>query len=341
MTPILVSHPIFHTPRHTGRHPLAIRRVGALIDFLKALEWLPPDQYREGTAADRETLLAFHDAAYVDALARANNPDVDQKILREHFKIGTLDNPIYPDLFERTSLLVGNAIFAAELALQKRHVFFVPGGTHHGRPDRASGFCFTNDPVFTINHWLEKGLERIAYIDFDAHHGDGVEDAFAADPRVLCVSIHEQKRWPNSGLAHTPTALNFPVPKGFDDAGLSALLARDILPALDRFNPEAVLVMSGADALQGDPLCGLALTIPALRSALIEVLQRASIGVIVGGGGYNPWNAVRHWAALWAGLQGYSIPSSLPPAASSILEELEAPRIPKARIVPEWLTRLD
>ena len=139
MTPILVSHPIFHTPRHTGRHPLAIRRVGALIDFLKALEWLPPDQYREGTAADRETLLAFHDAAYVDALARANNPDVDQKILREHFKIGTLDNPIYPDLFERTSLLVGNAIFAAELALQKRHVFFVPGGTHHGRPDRASG----------------------------------------------------------------------------------------------------------------------------------------------------------------------------------------------------------
>ncbi len=341
MPPILVSHPIFHTPRHTGRHPLAIRRVGALIDLLHALDWLSPDHYREGAPASRETLLAFHDAPYVDALMHANDASIDEKILREQFKIGTLDNPIYPDLFERTSLLVGNAILAADLALQNRHVFFAAGGTHHGRPAKASGFCFTNDPVFALNHWLKKGLQRIAYIDFDAHHGDGVEDAFLNDSRVLTISIHEQKRWPNSGLTSSATALNFPVQSGFDDESFERLLQTDIHPALQKFKPEAVLVMSGADALKGDPLCGLALTIPTLRKAVLSMLDYSPIGVILGGGGYNPWNAVRLWASLWAALQGRVIPERLPPAARAVLEGLEAPRIPKDRVLPEWLERLD
>lgn len=341
MSAILVSHPIFHTPRHTGRHPLAIRRVGALIDFLHAMDWLPPDRYREGAPASRETLLAFHDPAYVDALIHANDPAIDETRLREQFKIGTLDNPIYPDLFERTALLVGNAILAADLALQNRHVFFAAGGTHHGRPAKANGFCFTNDPVFAVTHWLNKGLQRVAYIDFDAHHGDGVEDAFVNDPRVLTISIHEQKRWPNSGLTSTATALNYPVPTGFDDERFKALLDTNIHPALEKFKPEAVLVMSGADALKGDPLCGLALSIPTLRKAVLSMLDYAPIGVILGGGGYNPWNAVRLWASLWASLQGWPIPETLPQAARAVLEGLEASRIPKERILPEWLERLD
>ena len=339
--PILVSHPIFHTPRHTGRHPLAIRRVGALIDLLRALDWLPPDQYVEGEAASRATLRKFHNDSYLDALIRANDPESDQTLLREKFKIGTLDNPIYPGLFERTSLLVGNAILAADLALQKRHVFFAAGGTHHGRPAHASGFCFTNDPVFALHHWLEKGLSRIAYIDFDAHHGDGVEDAFFDDPRILTISVHEQKRWPNTGLASSPTALNFPVPKGFDDDGFRALLKGSIYPALHRFKPEAVLVMSGADALAHDPLCGLSLSIPMVRNAILSVLDHAPIGVVLGGGGYNPWNAVRLWASLWAHLNDRPVPDRLPPEARAILSGLEAPRIPRERVPPEWIDRLD
>ena len=341
MPPILVSHPIFHTPRHTGRHPLAIRRVGALIDVLQALNWLAPDQYREGEAATRERLLSFHDAAYIDALAQANDPECDQNLLREKFKIGTLDNPIYPGLFERTSLLVGCATLAADLAFQKRPVFFSAGGTHHGRPNRASGFCFTNDPVFSIHHWLNKGLERVAYIDFDAHHGDGVEDAFIDDPRVLTISIHEQKRWPNSGLVSTESALNFPVQKGFDDTAFRSLLDVTIHPALQKFKPEAVLVMSGADALQDDPLCGLSLSIPCLRESVLSVIDHAPIRMIVGGGGYNPWNAVRFWASLWAGLNHFPLPDPLPAGVRAILEGLEAPRIPKSRVRPEWLDRLD
>ena len=341
MSPLLVSHPVFHTPRHTGRHPLAIRRVGALIDVLNTLNWLPPDQYHEGEAATREMMLAFHDAAYLDALIHANDPDCDQTLLREKFKIGTLDNPIYPGLFERTSLLVGCATLAADLALQKRTVFFSAGGTHHGRPDRASGFCFTNDPVFSIKHWLNHGLERVAYLDFDAHHGDGVEDEFIDDPRVLTISIHEQKRWPNSGINSTESALNFPVQKGFNDQEFSTLLRKEIHPALKRFKPEAVLVMSGADALKDDPLCGLALSIPCLRNAILATLDHAQIRMIVGGGGYNPWNAVRLWASLWARLNEFPIPHPLPDAVRAILEGLEASRIPKDRVRPEWLERLD
>lgn len=342
MPPIFVSHPVFHTPRHTGRHPLAIRRVGALIDLLRILNWLPADRYSEGQAASYAVMRTFHDEAYLDALIRANDPKCDHARLRETFKIGTLDNPIYPGLYERTTLLVGNARLAAELAYEhKAAVFFAAGGTHHGRPGYASGFCFTNDPVFALRFWLEKGLKRIAYIDFDAHHGDGVEDAFVHDPRILTISVHEQKRWPNSGQRSTANALNFPVASGFDDTQFTQLLRSEIHPALYHFKPQAVLVMSGADALANDPLCGLSLSIRTLKQAIIAVLDHAPIRMILGGGGYNPWNAVRLWASLWATLDNRTVPYRLPPEAVTLLSELEAARIPKSRVPPEWLDRLD
>ena len=99
--------------------------------------------------------------------------------------------------------------------------------------------------------------------------------------------------------------------------------------------------MSGADALQDDPLCGLALSIPCLRNAILATLDHAQIRMIVGGGGYNPWNAVRLWASLWARLNEFPIPHPLPDAVRSLLEGLEASRIPKDRVRPEWLERLD
>ena len=104
--------------------------------------------------------------------------------VRERYQLGTLENPLFPGLFERAAMTVGGSIQAAELALQGHVVFHPSGGTHHGRPDRASGFCYFNDPVFAIRTLLAAGIGTVAYVDLDAHHGDGVEDAFRADSRV-------------------------------------------------------------------------------------------------------------------------------------------------------------
>src|SRR5690606_37637711 len=124
-------------------------------------------------------------------------------------------NPLFPGLFERAATSVGGSILAARLALEGRIAYHPAGGTHHGRPDRASGFCYFNDPAFAILALLEAGLERVLYVDLDAHHGDGVQDAFAADERVHTVSIHEAGRWPGTGAASDTgdgRACNLPVP---------------------------------------------------------------------------------------------------------------------------------
>src|SRR5207344_3103305 len=99
---------------------------------------------------------------------------------RTRYGLGTMENPLFPGLFERAATSVGGSILAAQLALEGRVAFHPAGGTHHGRPGRASGFCYFNDPVFAVLTLLRAGLERVLYVDLDAHHGDGVQDAFAA-----------------------------------------------------------------------------------------------------------------------------------------------------------------
>ena len=207
-------------------------------------------------------------------------------------------------------------MLAAELALEGHVVFHPSGGTHHGRPDRASGFCYFNDPVFALLTLLEHGLERLLYVDLDAHHGDGVQDAFADDPRVLTVSIHEEKRWPHSGLVDDRArggARNLPVPAGFNDDELGFLMREAVLPLADAFAPQAVVVTCGADPLAGDPLSKLELSNVALWQAVESLVQLTQRSVVLGGGGYNPWTVVRCWSGLWGRLSGREIPAGLPP----------------------------
>ena len=120
---------------------------------------------------------------------------------RARYQLGKIDNPIFPEVFRRPATAAGGSILAAELLAEGGIVYSPAGGTHHGRPDRASGFCYFNDPVLGILAMLDRGLERIFYVDIDAHHGDGVQDAFADDDRVLTVSVHEGARWPYTGAA--------------------------------------------------------------------------------------------------------------------------------------------
>ena len=169
------------------------------MDLCRALGWLGPGEFHASPRASERELAWFHTRDYVDALRRATEAGIVDIETRERYRLGTMENPLFPGVFERAATSVGGSIRAAELALEGRIAYHPAGGTHHGRPDRAAGFCYFNDPVFAILALLKGGLERMLYVDLDAHHGDGVQDAFADDPRVWTISIHEQGRWPNTG----------------------------------------------------------------------------------------------------------------------------------------------
>jgi len=163
--------------------------------------WLPDEVYRESAAASPAEIVRFHDPAYLRALRegekRLELPEED----RERYNLGRLENPIHGTMYSRPAISAGAVLSAAEIlaSVDAGIVYSPAGGTHHGRPNRASGFCYFNDLVLGILRLQDLGLRRVLYLDFDAHHGDGVQDAFARDPDVFTISVHEERRWPFTG----------------------------------------------------------------------------------------------------------------------------------------------
>lgn len=343
LSALFVGHDLYRQAGYGANHPLAIARVGPVMDLCFALGWLGEADYRESPRATQAQLTAFHTPEYVQALRHASETGRVDAQARERHRLGTMENPLFPRLFERAATSVGGSVFAAELALEGRIVFHPAGGTHHGRPDRASGFCYFNDPVFAILTLLDHGLGRVLYVDLDAHHGDAVQDAFARDERVFTVSIHEQGRWPGTGLASDigeGRARNLPVPRGFNDSELEILLESIVFPLAGRVRPQAVVITCGADALAGDPLSAMALSNVALWSAAERLAALAPASVVLGGGGYNPWTVTRYWSGLWGRLSGRPIPHTLPPEARAILAPLSCDLVDDEDFDPAWLDTL-
>lgn len=343
LPPVFVSHEIYRHAGYNPNHPLGIARVGPVMDLCRTLGWLDPASYRESPRATEHELAWFHTPEYVQALRRACETGHVELQVRERHRLGTMENPLFPGLYERASTSVGGSILAAELALEGRTAFHPAGGTHHGRPDRASGFCYFNDPVFSILALLRKGAARVLYVDLDAHHGDGVQDAFATEPRVHTVSIHEDGRWPHTGAVADiggGRSCNLPVPPGFNDCELEALVEGVVLPLAGRIAPQALVLTCGADALAGDPLSRMALSNVALWSAAERIAATAPAAVVLGGGGYNPWTTVRYWAGLWGTLSRQPIPPALTAPARAILESLTCDLVDDEDIQPAWLTTL-
>jgi acetoin utilization protein AcuC len=197
--------------------------------------------------------------------------------------------------------------------------------------------------VFAVLTLLEAGLERVLYVDLDAHHGDAVQDAFAQHRRVWTLSLHEGGRWPFTGDAADTAggrACNLPVPRGFNDSELAVLLDAVILPLGERVAPQAVVAVCGADALAGDPLSSMALSNVALWSAIERIAALAPAAVVLGGGGYNPWTLTRYWAGLWGRLSGRAAPATLPEIARRVLAGLRCDLIDDEDVLPSWLTTL-
>ena len=324
-------------------HPLAIPRVATVLNLCAALDWFRPGEFRSSPCATVDELCAFHDRDYVEALRLADATLQVALAVRERYRIGTSENPLFPGVFAKAATAVGGSMLAAELAIEGWLSFHPAGGTHHGRTNRASGFCYFNDPVFALRRLVERGLAPVLYVDLDAHHGDGVQDATQHDQRVHTLSIHESGRWPFTGSADDRgggRSRNLPVPAGFNDSELEFLMDEAVLPYAADLRPEAIVITCGTDALAGDPLSGLMLSNGALWRAVQALIETAPAAVVLGGGGYNPWTLARCWTGLWGILSGREIPAALPRRASMILESLTCDFVDDEEIRPEWLTTL-
>ena len=337
--PMFLGSELFARAAFPGNHPLSIIRHSAVLELSRLMGWLDDEHYLEVAPVPVTRLLEFHDRRYVEALQYADSAGVVARDVRERYNLGTLENPLFPGMFDRARATVGGSIAAAELALAGHAAFHPSGGTHHGRPDRAVGFCYFNDPVFAIRTFLEGGLERVAYVDLDAHHGDGVEAAFADDARVATLSVHEADRWPHSGQASEPDRgiFNLPVPRGCNDSELDFLVRNVVLPVLAMHRADGLVLCCGADSLAGDPLSGMALSNVSLWRTVEALLALGVPTVVLGGGGYNPWTLTRYWAGLWATITGAAVPPTLPPAASALLESMECDLVDEEDRNPAWL----
>ena len=343
MNAAFVSHPAFQVPGFGKHHPLSINRQAAVLDLCEAMGWLTSHPIHEPQLPSRATLERFHTPGYLDAFESSARLMMATPHVRERYNLGTMECPLFAGVWDRARATVGGSILAAELALMGNVAFHPGGGTHHGRPGRAAGFCYLNDPVFAILRFLDAGLSRVLYVDLDAHHGDGVEAAFANDPRVTMVSIHEEGRWPGTGGISSPAsknAYNFPVPRHINDCEFSFLVDEVCKRRLNSLKPQAVVIICGADPLKGDPLSSMELSNATLWKAVAKCIALADHAVVLGGGGYNPWTTARAWAGLWAQLSGQPIPDRLTGTASSVLAHLSCDLIEDEDRNPAWLTTL-
>ncbi|RLV50482.1 acetoin utilization protein AcuC [Nocardioides mangrovicus] len=262
--------------------------------------------------ASDEDLLTVHTPQMIEAVRRASLDPDDADLA---FGLGNDDNPTFAGMHEASRHVVGASIEAARLVWEGGydHAANVAGGLHHAMPDRASGFCVYNDIAVAIR-WLQRqGAKRIAYVDLDVHHGDGVEKVFWDDPSVLTVSLHEtgQMLFPGTGFAHDVggrgaegSAVNVALPPGTADAGWLRAFHAVVPPLLREFAPDVLVTQHGCDSHRADPLAHLMLSIDGQRAAyatLHDLAHEVSGGkwVAVGGGGYAVVEVVpRAWTHL-------------------------------------------
>jgi acetoin utilization protein AcuC len=312
-------------------HPLAPVRVELTIALARALGVLdlPSASVVVPAPAEAEELELVHDADYIDAVRQAGRDGLGNG----RYGLGTPDNPVFAGMHEASALVVGATLAAARAVWpgEARHAVNIAGGLHHAMRRSASGFCIYNDPAIAISWLLASGAQRVAYVDLDVHHGDGVQTAFYADPRVLTISLHEHPAtlFPGTGLASEigtgdgrGYAVNVALPAGTGDAGWLRAFDAVVPPLLRSFRPEVLVSQHGCDSHRLDPLAHLELSVDAHRRAALMVHDLAhevadGRWLLTGGGGYQLVQVVpRSWTHLLAVAAGRPVePGQMVPAS--------------------------
>jgi acetoin utilization protein AcuC len=302
-------------------------RAELAIELADALGVLRRPGWTEVQAdpADGDQLRLVHDEVYIGVVSSVER--LPAWVLT-NFGLGTEDTPVFEGIHEAASAVVGGTLAACREVWsgRSRHAVSLVGGLHHAMRDAASGFCVYNDAAIGIAELLQAGCARVAYVDLDAHHGDGVEAAFASDPRVLTISLHQDGRtiFPGTGASSDignvgaeGYAVNVPLPLGTDDSGWLRAFSGVVPVLLREFAPEVVVTQCGCDGHRNDPLTDLRVSVEGFAIAyrlMHDLVHEVCDGrwVVLGGGGYDLVSAVpRTWASLLAVISGESLPADL------------------------------
>ena len=276
-------------------------------------------------SATEEELAWLHTSEYVAAVRMLGSGSGAADSARFGFS-GQGDNPVYPGMYEAAALSTGGSLIAAEMVASGAvgAAFNISGGLHHAAAGHASGFCVFNDPALAVHYFLNRGM-RVAYVDIDAHHGDGVQEAFYADDRVLTISVHEsgQYLFPGTGFvsemgegAGRGYSVNLPLyPYTGDDLYVESF--KQVVPPLVRaFAPDVLVTQLGIDSYHSDPLTHLQLTTEGYIETIRELARLDLPWLALGGGGYDVTAVARSWTLAYGVMLGIDWPDRLPPGFS-------------------------
>ena len=303
-------------------HPLRMERLGLTWRLMEAygLTELARSAVHRPEAAPESAIARYHQPEYIEML-KACNEGLHPRAAAM-FGLGPGDNPVFRGVWDCARLVAGGSLLAADLIARGEvdRAFHFAGGLHHAVDQRASGFCYVNDAVLAIMRLRERGL-RVAYVDIDAHHGDGVQAAFYRDPHVLTISTHErgERLFPGTGFvresgegAGVGFSVNLPLEAYTDSAVYLPAFEEVVPPLLDAFKPDVVVAQLGVDAHRTDPLTHLALDIQGFARAVKRIAELSPQLLALGGGGYDLQNVARGWTAAWAVLNDVELPDALP-----------------------------
>ena len=350
----LIFHPDELRYNFGAEHPLQPARIAALMDLLEKCNlWhsTSADQGLQLRSATIEELNLAHSAEYIAAVQelskeRAQDEDTEEQLRRSQlalkFGFADGDTPVLAGMHEVTARIAGGSLVALSAVMglpeggefatedaRPLHVFHPAGGLHHAWVDRASGFCVYNDSAVAIAHALRASEAKILYIDFDAHHGDGVQRAFYDEPRVMTVSLHETGRYLFPGTGDVLElgnglgrgySVNVPLEPFTEDDSYSEVIESLLTPLVISFAPDVIVTQHGCDTHAWDPLTHLSLT---MRGIAAQIMLAHSLAhtycqgrwLALGGGGYDLYRVVpRAWSMVWAEMSGQTLPEALPDA---------------------------
>ncbi len=334
---------------HGPQHPLRPGRVILTRELIKAYGIVDDERVVETPARDAtlDELRLVHTERYIDAVMRAGHGEEGPWAI---FGFGPGDNPIFPQMHEASARVAGASLSAAEAVVKRRaeHAFNPAGGLHHAMPERASGFCVYDDPAIAMAWLLQQGIDRIAYVDVDVHHGDGPQAIFYEDPRVLTISLH-QYGWifPGTGDVNETgagraegTKVNVPFPASTRDEEWLRAFRAVVPPLVKAWKPDVLVTQLGCDTHFTDPLAELGLSTSAYRETALmlhDLAHEAAGGrwLATGGGGYQ-WARVvpRAWTIYFAEMAEAKIPDEIPEPWIEMAEREAGYEVPTTLLEP-------
>ncbi len=332
-------------------HPMSPVRLALTMDLARSLGVLDGVDPVPPLPVDDEILRTVHTQGYIDAVRAVGSgtASLSGPMLERLFGLGSDDNPVFDGMHEAGSMLVGGTLAATQAVASGavRRAVNIGGGMHHAMAGHAAGFCIYNDAAIAIEWLLANGYDRIAYIDVDAHHGDGVQVKFEHDPRVMTISVHQHPAtlWPGTGWptevgrdAAAGSMVNVALMPGISDRLWLRAFHATVPSMVAAFKPQIIISQIGVDSHRADPLTDLALTVDgqaAAMRALRELADKYCEGrwVAVGGGGYGVINVVPR---AWTHLLATALDRDIDPATPTPADWLTQATAAAAQVHPDY-----